>query len=277
MLSAPGHSPVMVAALLLIALICAQAPSALAQGWPPEPKNLEFFPEDIEPRALIQEMRKFSFALGVRCQHCHVGESGQPLSAFDFASDEKPAKRKARAMLEMVEAINTLHLAKLEDQEREGLRVACVTCHRGVTHPEQLVDILVEVSRSEGADAAVGRYSELRAEYYGSGSYDFGEGSLIQAAELLARSDQAEAAVALLETCLLENPESRWALGTLAGVEEQRGNAAAALTALERILELDPDNEHVAKRIETLEHAAGLEPENPPENPQDAEGSEPER
>ena len=37
-------------------------------------------------------MMGFTRALGVRCNHCHVGEDGQPLSTFDFVSDENPNK-----------------------------------------------------------------------------------------------------------------------------------------------------------------------------------------
>ncbi len=43
--------------------------------------------------------------LGVRCEHCHVGE-GNDLSKFDFASDARPAKAVARKMILMLRAIN---------------------------------------------------------------------------------------------------------------------------------------------------------------------------
>lgn len=87
--------------------------SAYAQFPPTKLQNLKVFPKDIAVRALIDTMAGFTRALGVRCTYCHVGEEGQPLSTFDFASDEKPTKTKAREMLRMVGAINTDYLTKL--------------------------------------------------------------------------------------------------------------------------------------------------------------------
>ena len=39
--------------------------------------------------ALIQRMREFSFALGVRCQHCHAGGNGVSLEGVSFKSDDR--------------------------------------------------------------------------------------------------------------------------------------------------------------------------------------------
>src|SRR5438876_9712810 len=60
----------------------------------PAPQNLQVFPKDIPPRNLIQNMRLFNQALGVQCDHCHVGR--------EFAKDDKPEKNVARAMIRMV-------------------------------------------------------------------------------------------------------------------------------------------------------------------------------
>src|SRR5690242_15627824 len=79
---------------------------AQAQFPPQKLQNLKVFPKDIPVRALLDTMGSFTRALGVRCTYCHVGEEGQPLSTFDFASDDKPTKNKAREMLRMVGAIN---------------------------------------------------------------------------------------------------------------------------------------------------------------------------
>src|SRR5215475_2725501 len=74
-----------------------------AQQFPPQKlENLKVFPKDIPVRALLDTMGGFTRALGVRCNYCHVGEEGKPLSSYDFKSDEKPEKTKAREMLRMV-------------------------------------------------------------------------------------------------------------------------------------------------------------------------------
>lgn len=98
--------------LILIALASALNGAAVAQpAWRGE--NLQYFRKDIPRDELVQRMREFSFALGVRCQYCHVGGDGVSFDGVVFASDEKPVKVKARAMLRMVEQLNTTALAQI--------------------------------------------------------------------------------------------------------------------------------------------------------------------
>src|SRR5688500_6532353 len=74
------------------------------------PKNLQVLPKTMSRQEVTQIMRGFTRGLGVRCQHCHVGE-GNDLSKFDFASDAKPTKEIARRMMLMSTDINTKALA----------------------------------------------------------------------------------------------------------------------------------------------------------------------
>ena len=92
----------------------------LAAQVPDEFTNLKVSAQDISKERLTAVMRGFTEALGVRCSTCHVGEEGQPLGTYDFASDDKPMKLKAREMLRMVQAINGDFLANLPD--RHGRR-----------------------------------------------------------------------------------------------------------------------------------------------------------
>jgi len=48
--------------------------------------NTKVFPHSTPVIEVVGAMRNFTSALGVRCQFCHVGREGQPLSQFDFAS-----------------------------------------------------------------------------------------------------------------------------------------------------------------------------------------------
>jgi photosynthetic reaction center cytochrome c subunit len=128
---------VLALALTLVALQPAQPPATpQPQRWqPPDPVNLKVFPKDIPKPALIQAMRGFTQALGVRCEFCHVGE-GNDLSKFDFASDERRQKRNARLMLAMVTDLNTNYLSEIpEPRPADKLAVTCFTCHRGETRP----------------------------------------------------------------------------------------------------------------------------------------------
>ena len=77
-------------------------------------------------------MKFFAQSLGVRCTFCHVGQEGQPLSTYDFASDAKREKQTARAMLVMVHKINKDEFGVTDFG---NVKVTCFTCHRGATHP----------------------------------------------------------------------------------------------------------------------------------------------
>jgi photosynthetic reaction center cytochrome c subunit len=114
---------------------------AVLHAQQPAPVNLRVLPKDMSRQDVVQVMRGFTRALGVRCQHCHVGE-GNDLSKFDFASDEKPTKKIGRAMIAMVMDINTKHLAGIGEPaaasapgEPPASKVTCFTCHRGETTP----------------------------------------------------------------------------------------------------------------------------------------------
>jgi cytochrome c len=96
------------------------------------PRNLQVLPADIGADELRDTMKSFFFGTGLRCSSCHVGEEGQPLTTYDFASDEVELKQTARQMLRMVNAINTEHLAALGPERAE---VSCATCHRGERLP----------------------------------------------------------------------------------------------------------------------------------------------
>lgn len=101
---------------------------------PDEFFNLKVLPEEIAKRDLVNTMKSFTRALGVRCEFCHVGEGN--LSNFDFPSDKKVRKVKARVMLQMVAAINGDYLPRIKDDEHHMPEVSCITCHRGKQMPE---------------------------------------------------------------------------------------------------------------------------------------------
>lgn len=125
------------AAMFGISVAIAQTAAPPANG-PEAPfanppyKNLKIFPKDITRAQLLQNMKFFSQSLGVRCNFCHVGEQGKPLSTFDFASDSKREKQTARKMLAMVHRINEQDFGVTDFSK---VKVTCFTCHRGATKP----------------------------------------------------------------------------------------------------------------------------------------------
>jgi hypothetical protein len=127
-------------AILAVCALSLAAGSATGQAqWSPAPpSNLKVFPRTTTVRELMPAMKGFTQGLGVRCQHCHVykGENPDDLNAFDFASDEKPAKLTARSMMKLVAAINDDLLKGIGEAPVAGEpKVTCYTCHRGDRHP----------------------------------------------------------------------------------------------------------------------------------------------
>ena len=89
--------------LLLFVLVIGVSSIASAQPagkFPPDSLiNTHVIPKSTPVMDVVGTMRNFTSALGVRCQFCHVGQEGQPLAQFDFASDQKRNKLVARQMM----------------------------------------------------------------------------------------------------------------------------------------------------------------------------------
>jgi len=89
------------------------------------PKNLKV----LTLENLMAQMQTFPAALGVEnqggCNFCHEA---------DRSLDTKPAKVKARQMIELVTEIN----AKFGDGK---IHVSCWTCHLGSTMPETAIKL----------------------------------------------------------------------------------------------------------------------------------------
>lgn len=229
---------------VLMTLLCLGPAALFAQDRPnvfADPQNLEVLPADISSAELSNTMRGFAMGLGVRCNDCHVGEPNAPLHTYDFASDEKPMKQKARLMLEMVQDINLRHVPKLDGVETtQRVAVRCVTCHRGQAQPKLIEDVLDEQLAEHGIDAAVEHYEKLREEFHGSHSYDFSEFTLPIYAQNLAKAGQvAEAAVfAELNTGFF--PESYYSFMVLAESQAASGDTDTAKSNYARAMELNP-------------------------------------
>jgi tetratricopeptide (TPR) repeat protein len=187
----------------------------------------------------------------MRCENCHVGDPQKGFSSFDFASDAKHEKQVARTMMKMVSEINGTYIAEVSGED--GVRVECVTCHRGQEHPVMLEDAIGEVLEKDGLDAAVARYHELRDRYYGSHTYDFTEGPLAEVAVTQLRSGNSDNAIALLQLNLEMNPESMMSMYQLGEAYEATGNTAKALEQYEACQKIMP-NPRLTRKIEELKN-----------------------
>ena len=95
--------------------------------------NLQVLPQNIPRAELIEIMKSFTRALGVRCQYCHVQTATAPDEQFDFASDAKREKANARVMMRMTQKINADYIPKVAEAHTV---VTCWTCHRGEVVPD---------------------------------------------------------------------------------------------------------------------------------------------
>jgi hypothetical protein len=235
---------------LAVFLLFAVPPSAQI---PDKFTNLQVLPKDTTKADLQSTMRKFAFALNVRCPYCHMEKTDKTI---DFASDDKPNKKTARVMLQMVATINHDYVGKIETTS--PAHVECVTCHHGITQPRTLNAVLSDAIDTEGTDAGVKLYHDLRGQYYGTGAYDFSETPLNQLAESLLARHKTKEAVAVMEMNFsANNPQSVWAFHVLAMSHQANGEPDKALADYRKVVELHPEDTWAKQQIEALSSTKG--------------------
>ena len=242
------------AALLALAPVVFLVPTrdAGAQGGGQQQpyENLRFFSKDTPRDSLLSIMRGFTYALGVNCAYCHVEEAqpnGRPRLRPPL--DDKVEKQKARFMLAMTDTLNRVTLAALPSRH-EGVRVNCVTCHRGSPIPGTIETVLTDALDKFGTDSAIARYRKLR-ENMASGRFDFSEGPVtaVARAQLEKRPD---AAIALLLMNQELNPTSAEIDFQLGDIYEKRGDKAKAIASFESVLKKRPNDMRARQRLTAL-------------------------
>jgi hypothetical protein len=241
--------------LLAVSLCLALSDGLSAQPrgkFPPDSLvNTKVIPRSTAVTQVIGMMRNITSDLGVRCQFCHVGEEGLPLEQFDFISDEKRNKQVARQMMRMVEEINR-RVDTLPGLASSPVAVTCATCHRGVTRPVPLVDLLAEAAIRPGADSAVRAYRALRERYYGRDAYDFGARTLAIAAFRVARAQKFDEAFVLLRLNDEHFPPSAANLILRGNINLMKGDTLAAAAAFREAIRLDPGNGEARGRLRAI-------------------------
>ena len=256
MSSFPRRTARVLGPALALAAALTLSPRASTAQIPDKFTNLKVLPTDISRAQLTGVMRSFTEALGVRCSTCHVGEEGQPLGTYDFASDDKTPKLKAREMLRMVKAINDEYLANLPDRHAD-LTVTCITCHGGVRHPEPIDHLVEETIASDGLDTAVARYRRLRDRYYGGRAYDFTDQPLVAVARKLNGDGKADDAMKILELNLELLPNSAMTYAAMGQLHEAAGDKDKAIEAYTKALEIAPNNRMARQRLRDLKGGGG--------------------
>ena len=239
----------MTRSLILIATLVLLTSSVLA-GIPDTFENLTVFPKDMGKRELIDVMRDFSTALGVRCTFCHVIKTPGDYDTIDWASDELSHKKVTRGMMGLVGEING---GLLEKAGKGDHSVSCITCHRGLADPSTLDKVLEKTIAANGLDAGLAKYRELRDSYYGNGSYDFGIQTLAGVAEYQAQTNgDVPGALALCDLNVEMNPDNADALLMRAQINMMTGDAKAARADVTKALEIDPEHGHAQSMLQQL-------------------------
>jgi tetratricopeptide (TPR) repeat protein len=221
-------------------------------SWPENPKNLTRLPASWPGSRLAPVMSGLTNALGVRCSHCHVGEEGQPLSTYDFASDANPKKEIARQMLDLLGVVNK-HLDGLGVADAERVNMWCHTCHRGLPKPRTLGEQLQHTYQTRGLDAVGEEYRALEQRYAGTGSYDFSEPAFGWFASSLAEQGKVDDAIALRRLDLERHPDDPAVHGGLAAAYRSAGRLELARIHARRALELAPDDGDLVELVRGLE------------------------
>ncbi len=213
--------------------------------------NLKVLPAEIKRDSLVNIMRGFSFALGVRCQYCHVGGDGVSFAGVEFAKDDDPDKVKARFMLRMVDSLNRVVMPQLPGAGANLVTIECKTCHRGINKPLLLTQRLEQIRADSGIAAAVASYRELRRDQGMAGRYDFGEWEMNVWGERLAAAGRTPEAIAVFQLNLEFFPQSTSILTTVGRLYEPT-DRAKAIEHYERALAIQPGDTRLRRRVDSL-------------------------
>jgi len=134
--------------------------------------------------------------------------------------------------------------------------VQCVTCHRGVAIPKQLVTIMMETSAKDGVNKAVQQYQELRKQYYGAQAYDFGDVTLFNAATQSLAANKPDDALAFAQLNLAYYANSARTYQVMAQAYQRKMDKDKAIQSLEKAVQLDPNNQGLKNQLQQLKAGA---------------------
>jgi hypothetical protein len=181
-------------------------------------------------------MQQIADGLGVRCTYCHVEVEGRT----DYRADH-PMKRIARVMIAMTADINAAIASAVLKSDADMHTVTCMTCHRGVTDPRPIDDILTQIIDRDTPEAAIAKYRELRAKYFGHDSYDFSEMMLLRVAQrYVERVPSTAMAIAKLNLEFFPASASSYVVMGIASTRML--DDRTAIGYFERALEMEPAN-----------------------------------
>jgi hypothetical protein len=209
-------------------------------------ENIKVLPKDMTKQEVEAVMQVWSRSLGVKCTFCHEMKVPGDWKSMDFASDKVDEKETTRRMVKMVEQLNAGPLPKAAGEK--GVTVSCVTCHRGLAHPDTLDQVVLREVKKKGAKAGIKKYKDLKGKYYGRGSYDLGSESLSPAIRKLAEDPKGlDSALALANLDVENFPKEADARVMKAQILLMKGDKKGAKKAVDEALSIDPKNRHALR------------------------------
>ncbi len=94
--------------------------------------DVEVIDGSMPARKFLALMDRYGAALGVNCTYCHV--PGR------YSREDSVQKEVTRKMVTMMDTINIRFLRAIPKMSDTGVRIDCVTCHRGQLKPTLSID-----------------------------------------------------------------------------------------------------------------------------------------
>lgn len=119
---------------------------------------------------------------------------------------------------------------------------------------KQIYEPLYYALKDGGGEAAVARYYELKKKY--TDDYEFKGMTLLVIGDKLLAKEKLSEAIQILELCLQEFPEDKYAYYTnytLSSAYHKQGNKEQALQYCKKALELKPEFQAAARLLEELD------------------------
>jgi hypothetical protein len=197
-------------------------------------------------------MQEIAQSLGVECSYCHARMAQGNAAPPPDGQIGAPSKQAiAGAMIAMTRDLNAKVLTATGKPASDVTRVTCYTRHHGVPVPGQLSDIVARTTLQKGPDAAIAQYRDLRVRYYGHAAYDFSEDTLLTSAQVITRV-KPQASIPILQLNLEFYPRSARSYIQIAYAYTREIKDDDAIAALEKALEIEPENGIVKGQLEQL-------------------------
>jgi len=123
-------------------------------------------------------------------------------------------------------------------KEKNSNKVTCYTCHRGYEKPALLEDVLYTTVKDSGVESGLNQYKILRTRFYGKGTFDFSEESLINLGNKLEQDKKPKDALAFLKVNSELNSESPLAFEGLSEGYVNAEDYSNAVTTAEKVISI---------------------------------------